>query len=316
MGVRHHEEHHRELAPLALVDGGRPGVVDVVGVLGRVDDLVSGVLDADGSHHLLLAALHLADPADLPDLAVVDLLLVVIPHLHHPVPHGEEPVAQADGAPILGRGIERGLQDLVELGDADLALTHAGEDLHVAGDVDPPLRKVAGDHSDKVLGDPVRPVCVGEGEPVGGLGRDRRQSARVDVVRGGHDAVAVLLAVDDGEAADGHASRRDQVAQDLPGPDGRELVHVADDRDRGARSHRLEEGGGEPGVHHRELVDDQVVLLQGAALVAREAARGRLPFKHAVERRGLGARDVRRALGRTARRTRDRDLPLDRLEGL
>src|SRR5258706_3745384 len=74
------------------------------------------------------------DSVDITDVAVVDVLVVVILDLHDLVTGGEGPAEPLD-FPVVG-GIESGLQFDVERSGADTAAVHRAENLDVADGVE------------------------------------------------------------------------------------------------------------------------------------------------------------------------------------
>jgi hypothetical protein len=178
---------------------------------------------------------------DGPDVAVEEVLVVVVPELDHLVAGAELARLRA---PSPGAPVERRLELEVEVGDARDPLVHRGHHLDVRDRVGPAvvprdeLRAELDHLADAVLG---------------GVGRDEREVARRldgrDVrARGGsevspeliacavrHDPALALLAEDEGEAGDGRPRGRDQVLEDVAGADARELVGVPDKEEVGPR---------------------------------------------------------------------------------
>ena len=161
------------------------------------------------------------------------------------------------------------------------------------------LRAELDDLAEAVLG--VRGLDEGEivlPRHLGDLGDDRRQGgvAFVDRVGRPHDEALAFLAVNEGEAGDGGAFRANQVLQHVAGADTGQLVGVTNQEEMGADRHGLQERGGEAGVEHRDLIDDQKIGGEGVRLVHGEAARGALVFEQAVDGRGLSAGRLGEAL--------------------
>ena len=96
--------------------------------------------------------------------------------------------------------------------------------------------------------------------------------------------------------------RVEEVPQELPRADARQLVGVPHEEKGGPLRHRLEEGAGEEDVDHRDLVDDDEVGLDRVVAPAPEAARRRVHLEEAVDRPRLHPRTLgeplRRASGR------------------
>ena len=104
-----------------------------------------------------------------------------------------------------------------------------------------------------------------------------------------------------GQAHDGHRARADDVGQDLPGSDGRQLVDVADDEQRRIVRHRLHQRLHQHDVDHRGLVDHEQIAIEGIVGVALEPAVPWVDLEETVDGLGLNARRFGHAFGRAAR---------------
>ena len=65
-----------------------------------------------------------------------------------------------------------------------------------------------------------------------------------------------------GQPHNRHRAGRDDVGQDLTGTDGRELIDVADDQQRGMVRDRLQQRLHQQDIDHGRLVDDQQVAFE------------------------------------------------------
>lgn len=88
------------------------------------------------------------------------------------------------------------------------------------------------------------------------------------------------LAEDFTERHDGDDTRIDDVLQDVPGTDGRKLVHVPHEDQGGPSGNGLEEVMHEDRVDHGSLVDDEKIHVEGRVLVFLKA-----PFLRLYSRR-------------------------------
>ena len=135
-----------------------------------------------------------------------------------------------------------------------------------------------------VLG-PARLDRIEVGQPLVRAIQHRHQPA-IDAMGVLHDPAGRRLAEDLGQPRDRQAVRGDQVGQHLPRADRRQLVDVADQKQR-----RFRRQGGEHRLHqrqidHRHLVDDQEIAGQ-RALGAPPKAAPRLGFEQAVQGPGV-----------------------------
>ena len=77
-----------------------------------------------------------------------------------------------------------------------------------------------------------------------------------DRVRRRHDPTFLALTEDGVEACDGSRWRGHEVAEDVAGPDGGQLIRIADEQEMGPRGNCLKEVRGKSGVEHAGLVED------------------------------------------------------------
>ena len=175
-----------------------------------------------------------------------------------------------------------------------------------------------------------------EPEPFGDAGLDQLQNSRdrgFRIVRGheieiavagwgsqlGHIALVDPMGVDDdparrrlpedfGEPHHRNGPRPDDVRQDLPGADRRQLVDVAHDEQRRVVRNGPQQRLHEQDVDHGGLVDDQEVAVEGVALVALEAAGLGIDFEQPMNRPGLESRRFGHPLGRAPGRGAEQHL--------
>ncbi len=115
------------------------------------------------------------------------------------------------------------------------------------------------------------------------------------------------LAEDLGQAHDRHGTRGDDVGQNLPGPDRRQLIDIADEQQRRAFRQGPKDRPHQRHIDHRGLVDDQQITVQGLDFVAPEAPGPGIGFEQAMDRLRLEAGALGQALGGAAGRGAERD---------
>src|SRR5262245_18495033 len=113
--------------PLAFVDRGGIGRNQHVKLTKSVGD-GSAVETSDKFSRIRI------DIVDIPDVAVIDLLVVIVLDLHHLIARREGPAEALDLT--LARRVQRGLQFDVERAGADTAAIHWTENLDVADGVE------------------------------------------------------------------------------------------------------------------------------------------------------------------------------------
>ena len=286
------DDHARVLAPLRLVD--RAGVggdqlverAEVVGHLAAVDRHLHDLVDlVNGAH-----------PADV---AVEHLQIVVVPHLHHLVPHPQAVPAAGHRRPL---GVEQVAQHGVQAVGAEGAPVHGGEHLELLDriEAEPPGDALGHDLGDG-LDDRLRLRALDEEEVP--LAVHRLQDGHhplVHPVGVDHDQAALGLAEDLGQPHHLHRLRADQVGEHPSGADRGELVHVPHQDQPAVVRHRPQHVVGEHRVEHRSLVHDQQVAGERVLAVAVELPGLRIEFQQPVEGGGLGPRGLGQALGGAA----------------
>ena len=116
-------------------------------------------------------------------------------------------------------------------------------------------------------------------------------------MRAGDDPALGGLPEHLGQPDDRHCARGDDVGQDLTRPDGRQLVDVADDQQRGIVGNRLHQRLHQHDVDHRGLVDDQQIAVERIVGVAFEAAALGVDLEQPVDGLGLEPGRLGHALG-------------------
>ena len=178
-------------------------------------------------------ALLQVDAAHDTEVAVVDLALVVVLHLHDLVARRIGPAEALH--PDLARRVQRPLQLHVQGPSAQSAPVHGAQHLNVAHGVEAEAGGDAFAHQpDQGLNRRLRLLGLDEVEVGGRLAPELRHQALVNAVRVGHHPAARRLAEHLGQPHHGHGVGRDQVGQHLAGADRGELVHVADQQQGGA----------------------------------------------------------------------------------
>ena len=132
----------------------------------------------------------------------------------------------------------------------------------------------------------------------GAAGRrgDKRQTM-VDAVGVLNDTGILFLPEDFIEPCHGHEFGVDDIAQDVSGADGRELIDIADDYERRRRRNGGEQAGGEFDIEHRALVDDERIGVDGVFRVIRKPVFVGEVFQQAMDGLSLQARRFGQAMG-------------------
>ncbi len=195
--------HHgrRALAALALVHRDGVGQAQLV-----------QVREVEGDHPVVEPDVDLlllqVDALDAADVAVEDVLVVVVPELHHLVARPEEA-----GAPhhLRPPRVQGGLEDRVELSGADHAAVHGRDHLDVGPRVEPvAARQVARHQVHDAALHGLRILLVDEDEVAAAIARRQGHGPLVDPVRVHHDLAGLGLAEDLGEPDHlGHAAGDD-----------------------------------------------------------------------------------------------------------
>ncbi len=290
------------LASLGLVDGDGVGQGDVHELVPLVAHRPAVEVDEQRPPGLV----GLEDGADV---AVEDVLVVVVADLHDLVARPER--ARAD-LKALPAGVEAGLELGVEVVDADDPLVHGADDLDLRREG--AQAQLGGDARGAHLEDRLEglPLVVLADEVEIGVpvvpGRVDGRQALVDPVRVDDDEALLLLPEDLVQPDDVDRPRLDDVVEQVPRPDRGELVLVADDDEPHPGGDGLEQVEQERQVDHRELVDDEGLPGEGVPLVPLERPLPGLELEDAVDGPGLPAGGLGQPLGRPARRGGQQDL--------
>ena len=251
----------------------------------------------EGRGQLAEVRIHVSHEADV---AVVDLLVVVVLDLHDLVAGREGPAETLD-LPGAG-GVERSLKFDVERPRADAAAVHRAQDLDVPNGVE---AEASRDACPRQLDD-LRHRRFGllrrhEIEiAVDGGRREVRHLALVDAVGAENDPACGRLTKDLGKPNHKDRLRADDIRQHLSGADRGKLVDVANDQQgRGVRR-CLHQRLHQKHVDHRGLVDNQQVAVEAIVLVAFEPAAFGVHFEKPVDRLCFDSRGFRHAFGRAA----------------
>ena len=105
------------------------------------------------------------------------------------------------------------------------------------------------------------------------------------------------MSKDLGQPHDAADVAREQLTQDRPRADRRQLIGVSDQDQSSRPRQRLEQMMRELDVQHRGFVDQHEIRLQRSAGVARERPRAGVPLQEPVNGLGLATARVGQALG-------------------
>ena len=124
----------------------------------------------------------------------------------------------------------------------------------------------------------------------------------IDAVGADDDPALCRLAEHLGQTHHRHGAGLDDVGEHLAGADRGQLVDVADDQQRRALGHRLEQRVHQQHVDHRRLVDDQQVAVERMLAVSLETAALGVDLEQPVDRLGLDPGRLGHPLGGAAGR--------------
>src|SRR4030043_1308294 len=221
LGEKRHD-HGLVLAALGFVDGDGEGGGDVVQLILLEPDLPAVEIDQQPE-------VRLVDMYDEPDIAVEDLLLVVVPDLHDLVPDPELPCPDLES---VRAGVETRLELGAEVLDTAPALVHGAYDLDLQREGRDP--ELLGDVETAEVHDGLEGlflVLVVDEIEVGVPARARRidqAQALVHPVSVLNDEASLLLAE---YLVEGHYLNPpggDDVMKEIPRTDRRQLVFVPD----------------------------------------------------------------------------------------
>ena len=261
-------------------------------------------------HHALLV--HRLDDPDVPvehphagggAVLLPPKDVVVVFHLHHPVPRPEDPVPEAALPLPLRGGIQGGLEGLVQHRGAGPPAAGGGEHLDlVCGDAHA-LRQPAAAQVHNGLHCQLG-VPAAEEEEVAVVLPQVGQLTGIHHVGVADDGALGGLAEDLGEADHGHRPAANQVGEQVARPHRRQLVRVPHQYQAAVPPQGGEEGGHQGHVHHGDLVHNDRVHLQGVVLVVGESQLPRAGveagLQQPVDGGGVGGAQLPQALGRPA----------------
>ena len=187
----------------------------------------------------------------------------------------------------------------VEVACAEITSDHRAEHLHVLDGIEPePTRDAVPDHLDDLRHALLRRGDL-DHEEVAVLARPRhlRHLASVDPMGVDDDPALGGLPEHLGQSGDRQAARADDVSQDLPRPDGRQLIHIADQEQRRMLRYGPQERIHKRHIDHAGLVDDQEVAFERVLLVAGEPTVLRVDLQQPVDGLGFEAGLLVHALG-------------------
>src|SRR6266496_1051819 len=249
--LRHDRDHNGWIfRALALMDGRGVGRHQGVEFAKAIGDRAS-VEPGDELAVIRLNVLHVAD------VAVVDLLVVVVLDLHDFVAGREGPAEPLDLA--FARRVQRRLKFNVKGARADAASVHRAEHLDIADWIETEAARDAGFHK---LNDArncglgigrLDKIEVAFGFRYANIGYD----TLVDAMRIHNDPAFGGLAEDLGQANNGNGTTRDHVGQDLAGADRRQLINITDQEQGCFVGDCLEQRMHQQHVHHRGFVDNE-----------------------------------------------------------
>ena len=257
------QDHRPIFAALGFVySDGEGGLQFPQHVRGVLHDLAVEV-----HHHALLV--HRTDNADVPIehphagggavlLPPEDVIVVL--HLHHPVPRTEDPVSEAALPLALRRRIESGLEGLVEDCGAGAPAAGGGEDLNlVRGDPHPLGQPAAAQVYDGLHGQLGVPAA--EEKEVAVVFSQVGEFPGVYHVGIADDGALGGLAEDLRQTDHGHRPAADQVGEQIARPHRGQLVRVPHQHQAAVPTQGGEKGGHQGHVHHGHLVHDDRVCL-------------------------------------------------------
>ena len=286
------------LRALGLVDRYRVGVEQLVAFV----DAVGRGTAVEFDRHSTVARV---DTADVADVAVIDVAVVIVLDLHNLVAGAKVP----RGLVRQPVGVQYGLENGIEVSGPQTAANHGTQHLDVAHRIkaksarDPLLDDLA-DFLHPVLGRPY----LDKIEILGRLsGLQLGQLTVVDSVRVDHDPANRRLAEHRAQAGDRNRAGSDDVRQHLARPDGGQLIDVADENERRRIGHRAHQGVHEMDVDHGSFIDDQDLAFERRPGIAAEAPLARIHHEKAVDGLGLHSGTFRQPLGGAAGRRREVD---------
>ncbi len=266
----HQNYHGRVLTALRLVDGAGIGQAEFVQFVELVGHPPTVEIYLD---FLVLGG----NRPNLPDIPIIDVLVVIIPHLH-------DAIAGAVYAPVardrLALGIKHVLQDGVHILGAQLKSAHGRQELDVRARVQAePLGDALGDQFDGGADDLVGIVFIHKIKIRILVGwRHFKKQACVDPVSIMHNPAPCALPENDVQLDRGQCAGRNHVPQHVAGSHAGQLIGIPHEDQPGRGREGQQECQHQADINHGHFVQDEHVTGQRVCLVMIETACGRREF--------------------------------------
>src|SRR5882672_4233677 len=230
------------------------------------------------------------DLINVSDVAIIDLLIVVVLDLHHLVAWREDPPETLNL--LVARWIQCRLQLNIERTSAHPASVHRAEDLNVTDGIETEARGNPNFHElNNALHGDLRLFRLDEVEiAIVSRRAEIGNYTLVDAVGGGDDATLRGLPEHLGQSHHWYGAGRDDIREHLPRSYGGKLVNIANDQESGGDRHGLDERLHQHDVHHGSFVDNQQVAIERIVVAALEPSRLGIDFEQPVNGFGLETR--------------------------
>ena len=230
--------------------------------------------------------------------------IVVVAHLHDPIPHPEHDGAELPLRLFRGGGIQHRLQGLVQIGRAGQVFPCGGKHLNLVRRDAHALGQTAGTKVQNGLHRCLSVVSSQEEEVAAAPVGQRRQLPLIHQVGVHHDGRLLSLPENLRQPHHGHNSRADQVVKELPRPHAGQLVRVPHQHQPAVALQRGQQRRHQRQIHHGHLVHNHCIRLQGLLLIPGEGQHPALVvvarLQQPVNGGGLGAAQLTQALCRPA----------------
>ena len=231
------------------------------------------------------------------EVPVEDLLVVVVPELHHAVPFPEGVPSPRERVTVPVQGL---LQGDVKARSTDDTPLHGREHLYGVS-TDPVCSRQPPAHQvDDGLRHLLRILLPEEEEVRFSSVAQVRKSSGVYRMRTHHDAAGLCLPEYPRESDDRHRSGVDDIPEHVPGADARQLVYIPDKDEPHSVRHGFEQVVHQEDVNHRALVHYEGISREGVIGIALVSVLG-VVLEHPVDGLGLHSRGLAHPLGRTSR---------------
>src|SRR6266516_2356529 len=240
------------------------------------------------------------DIRDIADVAVIDLLVVVVLDLHDLVAGREDPAESLD-LTFAGR-IQSRLQFDVERTRTNPAPIHWAQHLDIPDGIKAESTRDAGFHQVDNAGncgfniirlDKIEVTLALWFTQIG-------KNALVDPVSIHDDLALSRLTEHFGQAHHRQHPTRDHVGEHLAGTDRRQLVDIPDHQKGRRVRHRLKQRMHQQHIDHGRFVHDEQVAVEGVLAIPPKPAGPGIDFEQPVDGLGLEAGGLVHARGRTA----------------